>query len=527
MFVDFADHPRSSTLTTDICLVGAGVMGLALATHLLRHTSRRIVLVEQGGLIDTDALSEVPEELNNGDIDSGIRHSRAQGFGGSSRRWGGEALPFLPTDLYARDANDLRNSWPLTFDELKPYYQMSADFLRLSSIPFEADLWNNNLFNQWFGATQKLEINFSKHSPIAYLANQYRSLFSRSRQATCLIHAKVVEILLDATGRRAQALRVRSAAGQEALLQAQMIVLCSGGIENPRLLLASKQGDRHGIGNQQDLVGRYYQDHVGFYGARLEPINFGLFKHLFASFLSGNQKYLPKLQLSQQHQLAHGFLNVTGNIAVEDNDHSPLQIARRLTNTLKSRQAGSADWNDVRRLVLSPQSFLPVISSSLRGRVYFPYQANYFLIGNAESEPLWDSRILLSDLRDDHGMAKPLVQWRVSERTREALCAYFGAVKTTLEGAGIAKVIVTPFLHDPNLPWKQKGYSLYHHMGATRMAHSPREGVVDGHCRVHGVDNLYVAGTSVLPTGSASNPTFTALALTFRLGQHLVHQLRV
>jgi choline dehydrogenase-like flavoprotein len=117
-----------------------------------------------------------------------------------------------------------------------------------------------------------------------------------------------------------------------------------------------------------------------------------------------------------------------------------------------------------------------------------------------------------------------VVPWLLGDQTLAALRAYFQAVKVSLEGAGIARVHLSPYLSDGPLNWKDKAYSLYHHMGATRMAASPREGVVDGNCRVHGVDNLYVAGTSVLPTGSASNPTFTSLALTFRLAQHLASQ---
>ena len=529
MFVNFSAEEPPAGFDADICLVGSGVMGLALTAHLLRHTTLRILLVEQGGLIDTDALSAVPEELNSGDVTSGVTHSRAMGFGGSSRRWGGEALPFLPLDLSDRPFVRPRGPWPLSYAELKPCYQMAAEFLALSATPFETDLWRHPGLQQWFGPNQPLEINYSKHSPIAYLAKRYRSRIGRSPRVTCLLNAKVVEIQLDPSGQRAEAVRVRALAGKEALLRASTIVLCGGGIENPRLLLASRQGDQRGIGNGHDLVGRYYQDHVGFYGARLRPLNHRLFAHVFASFLSGQQKYLPKLQLSPQHQSAHGLLNVTGNIAVEESEQSPLQTLRRLKRRLTGAPRDPGEKGglaDLRRLIQAPVSLLPVVTSTLQGRVHLPRQAAFFLIGNAESEPLPDSRIRLSDQLDGYGLPRPLVHWLVSDRTLEALRAYFDAVKDALEGAGIAEVTLTPSLHDPRLDWKAKAYSLYHHMGATRMASSPREGVVDPDCRVHGVDNLYVVGTSVLPTGSASNPSFTALALTLRLGQHLASRPR-
>jgi choline dehydrogenase-like flavoprotein len=524
MFVNFNEKGFPATVQADICLVGSGVMGLALASRLSRRAGLRILLVEQGGLIDTDALSAVPEEWNDGDVTSGVIHSRAMGFGGSSRRWGGEALPFLPLDLSDRPLVTPRGPWPITYDELLPYYREAADFLALSATPFDTDLWRHPTLARWFGEHQPLTINFSKHSPKAYLARYHHQAIARSTQVTCLLNAKVVAVQLDSDGQRAEGVRVRSLAGQEAFLRARTVVLCGGGIENPRLLLASWQGERRGVGNGQDLVGRFYQDHVGFYGARLRPLNRRLFTHLLASFLTGRQKYLPKLQLSPAYQRAHDLLNVTGNIAVEESDQSPLQTLRRVRRLLGAgrRDPGArATLADVARLLQAPFALLPVVASTLRGRVHLPREAAFFLIGNAESEPLADSRVLLSDQRDGHGLERPLVRWRVSDRTLEALRAYFVAVKQTLEGAGIAEVTLTPSLTDPTLDWKAKAYSLYHHMGATRMAHSPREGVVDANGQVHGVHNLYIAGTSVLPTGSASNPTFTALALTLRLAEHL------
>ena len=529
MFVNFAEEPTPATFRADLCLVGSGVMGLALTAHLLRHTTLELLLVEEGGLIDTDALSAVPEELNSGDLRSATLHSRARGFGGSSRRWGGQALPFLPLDLADRPLFPGRGPWPLRYGELQPYYERAAQFLALSALPFTTDLWRHPTLARWFSPNHPLELNFSKYSPIAYLAKRHRQRIGHSPRVTCLLNAKVVEIQLSPNGGRAEGLRVRSMAGKEAVVAASTIVLCGGGIENPRLLLASRQGERRGIGNGQDLVGRYYQDHVGFYGARLRPVNRRLFCHLFASFLSGSQKYLPKVQLSPRHQSAQGLLNVTGNIAIEESAPSPLHILRRLQRqwTGTAGAAGErANLGDVRRLLRAPVALLPVLASTLRGRLHLPREGAFFLIGNAESEPLADSRILLSDQVDGYGLPRPLVHWRVGERTLASLRAYFAAVKDTLEGAGIAEVTVSPYLSDPALLWTDKAYSLYHHMGATRMAASPRDGVVDADCRVHGVANLFVAGTSVLPTGSASNPSFTALALTFRLGDHLARRAR-
>ena len=147
---------------------------------------------------------------------------------------------------------------------------------------------------------------------------------------------------------------------------------------------------------------------------------------------------------------------------------------------------------------------------------------SFFLMANAECEPLADSRLTLGPLPDAFGLPRVQVHWRISDLTLEALRRYAQGLKQSLEPAGIAAVRISPYLLDPAVNWKERAYSLYHHMGATRMASSPARGVVDGEGRVHGFANLYVAGTSILPTGSASNPSYTALALALRTAERLL-----
>ena len=526
MFLDAEVDSWPEDLSADVCLVGSGVMSLALTHYLLDHSTARILLVEQGPLEDTEALSALPAERNTGDLVSAVDASRAQGFGGSSRRWGGQALPFFPQDLDDRPFLDLRGPWPLTLADLAPHYAQASNFLALDSIPFDTDLWRHPVLEQAFGKARALELNFSKWSPIAYLADRYRPIIAASARVTCVCNARVVAIGLNREGTMVEGLRVRRGNAQESRLRSKLVVLCGGGIENPRLLLASRQGDRQGIGNEHDLVGRYYQDHIGFYAARLEPMNWRLFEHLFAAFLKGDQKFLPKLQLSQATQKSQELLNVTGNLAIQESDRSPRQAARRLYRRLRGLPGDETSMvADGKLLLKAPVEAFKIGRSYLRRRLHLPRQATYFLMANAESEPMHDSRIMLDERLDAQGQPRVLVHWRCSDRSLMAMRAYVTGLQESLQSAGIAKVHPSTYLTASNLNWKERAYSLYHHMGATRMALSPRQGVVDPDGQVFGVANLYVAGTSVLPTGSASNPSFTALALTFRLGEHLRRRL--
>jgi choline dehydrogenase-like flavoprotein len=251
---------------------------------------------------------------------------------------------------------------------------------------------------------------------------------------------------------------------------------------------------------------------------------------LFATFLVSSlhpnrQKFVPKLQLSEQHQRMHQLLNVTGNLSISESEFSPRNAAKRVYRSLSRSRGDKARLSDLRALFKAPGDAVSIGADFLRGRIRLPDEATFWLLAHAESEPLRDSRIVLSDERDVYGMRRPLIHWLLGERTMHSLRAYGEGAKQALESAGIAKVTVNHWLTNPQANWKDSAHSVFHHMGATRMAHSPREGVVDADGRVHGVANLYVAGASVLPTGSASNPSFTALALTFRLAEHLQKQL--
>ena len=529
MFIDFADNGHAVPSHTDICIVGAGVMGLALASHLLSHSRRQVLLVEEGGLEDTETSSNVPAELSGGDVASAVAGSRARGFGGSSRRWGGQALPFSALDLSDRPFLPLRGGWAISTEELNRWYAVADRFLGLTSLPFETDLWRNPDVTAPFGKGQELELALSKYSPHAYLASVHRAAIAQSRQADCLLHAKVAAIHLAGSGRKADAVEIRNLHGRTASISARVVVLCAGGIENPRILLSSHQEGGKEIGNQHDLVGRYYQDHVGFFAANLEPIDWNRFRHLFASFVPGNQKYVPKLHLSQSLQRELNLLNVTGNLDVQEDANSPRNCARRIYHALRrTRPHGQpflSSLQDLRRLLATTPETMGLLSSHLLSRrIGIPRNGRHFLMANAESEPLHGSRISLSDQHDDHGLRKPQVNWMLSDLTLKALRRYGQALQSTLESSGIASVKLSPYLIDPNANWKERAYSLYHHMGATRMSSSPREGVVDAYGCIHGLANLYVSGTSLLPTGSASNPSYTALALTFRTADRILRE---
>ena len=139
----------------------------------------------------------------------------------------------------------------------------------------------------------------------------------------------------------------------------------------------------------------------------------------------------------------------------------------------------------------------------------------------AEQAPNPSSRVTLGTRRDPFGQPVARVDWRSEASDRASIRASQEIVDGAMRAAGLGHVEL--ILGDENPPALIEGN--FHHLGTTRMHVDPARGVVDADCRVHGMRNLYVAGSSVFPTYGCSNPTLTVVALALRLADHLKKQL--
>ncbi|MGL4618309.1 MAG: GMC family oxidoreductase, partial [Chroococcidiopsis sp.] len=149
-----------------------------------------------------------------------------------------------------------------------------------------------------------------------------------------------------------------------------------------------------------------------------------------------------------------------------------------------------------------------------------PQLCETHLIGEQAPNP--DSRITLSRDRDKLGMNRVQLDWRLSPIDKYTIKRSQQLIAEEFERSGLGKMQIE--LGDDDASWRSLRGS-YHHIGTTRMSNNPREGVVDEHCQVHGIHNLYIAGSSVFPTSGLSNPTLTIVALAIRLADRIQEQM--
>ena len=336
-------------------------------------------------------------------------------------------------------------------------------------------------------------------------------------------HATVVEVEASGEPTQVQRLVVAAEPGRRFSVTARIFVLAAGGIENPRLLLASRQHQPAGLGNGHDLVGRFFMEHLSAGIGLMRPTNqaamarFGLYElHPEHGALAEAYLRLSAQVLRSRQLLNAAFFLLPRSETFASEGVRSFKVLR--ATAVRKPWAGSG----VRHLRNLGADVRPVAATVLGKVSRSPAAPTVLVVGTqAEQAPDPASRITLDHRRDRFGVQRALLDWQVSEFDVRSIRSSEDVLDRELQAAGLGHI--ERKLGDEEPPGLFAGGN--HHMGTTRMHVDPREGVVDADGRVHGIRNLYIAGSSVFPTGGFANPTFTIVALAIRLGDHLKSRL--
>lgn len=505
-----------AVLDADVCIVGTGPAGWAIATAL-SGSGLRVLILESGGLDEEPAAAALNAIR---DVGTPTFNGRTRAFGGTSREWFGRCVPFDEIDFEQRSWVP-SSGWPLAPRELQPYVTRAAE--RLGATRWTRDErppppgWpapgpavdRERLSPVWWQDTIPLDSG--------------AALFGdRSSEARVLLHATVTHLDTDPDARVVRSVEVACAPDHRARIRTRLAVLCAGGLENARILLYSNRVRPAGLGNDRDLVGRYLIDHPRdpAISVRIDRRDERAFRRLFGPHrltlpTGARHAFRLGLGLSPELQRAKRLLNAAAIVEEIGAESDPVASILRL------RQGEVAHWRaDARNIVGAPLTAARAVRAMVADDVSpRTVQAMGFeLISEQIPDP--DSRIRLSGERDPLGLPLGEVDWRVHDLELESQVALAREIDTQLQHLGLAR----PQLADWILDRTGRAPSLTdgcHPAGTTRMASDPGRGVVDEDCRVHGVENLYVAGGSVFPTTGHANPTLMIVALAIRLADHV------
>ena len=486
----------------DVCVVGSGPAGLALARSLAAQ-GKSVALMEGGGL----EISWESEELYEGGSIGAeywpLTACRKRFLGGSSNCWSGVCRELDAHDFMALPHNP-GSGWPIGKSDLDPYASAAEAFLDLS--PDRPT--THSLFGRDLGPFLQTDFRQS-HGRV--LAPRFLEELSQSQKIAVYVHANLVDLELDPSRRVVRHATFRRFERPEPFrLRARAYALCLGGLENPRLLLNCDRQVQGGIGNGHGLVGRYFSEHPHQEVGRL----------LLARPMRNREVYAP----------TPAFMAEAGTLNFALLVH-PDERQLRLPNELAREASCRADFIKpfAERLAGHPIVCGEGGLGTLARQWWAPETLLTGKVDISSEQALDpDSRVLLDHERDRFGLRRLVLDWRLGEldwHTVRTATMTFGRL---LAEQDVGRLRVADWLIDgrPDFPGPADArVGGPHHMCTTRMSDSPRTGVVDRDCRVHGMANLYLGGSSVFATGGHANPTYTIVQLALRLADHLATEI--
>lgn len=492
MLTDARTLPDGTGFSPDLAIIGGGPAGIALALQLA-DGKRNILLISAGGM----EFDRTVQDLYAGQASEYVplEAGRLRYLGGGTNHWGGWCRPLDQQDFEARDWVP-HSGWPFTRKALEPYYPKAQQLVeagpwlydqggtaRASAHGTVLPLGDGGLYTSWF--------QFSKTRdgvlPTPF-GLRYADDLRRAPGLNLLHDANVTAIRLAPDAKRVTRLDVATLNGRRIAVTPRVTVLAAGGMENARLLLASNDVMTAGIGNQNDLVGRFFGDNP----TPRDVATLVLFGGRPGPFYSSNLNMGDGAILRAVFAVSAGFARKSRCLGSLTTLEHPVELDA----------AGKA-------AAVTTAAALGVDASRARA---------YSLGCGLELIPDPDRRLVLTGEKDALGMPRLKLNMHIADRDfalyRHTLVELGRQFLAT--GAGLLRIN-----KHSRADWMATMDWGHHHIGTTRMGEDPKTSVVDANLRVHGLGNLFVTGSSTFPTYGASNPTLNLIAVTLRLGDHL------
>jgi choline dehydrogenase-like flavoprotein len=514
---------QRETVRSQVCVVGAGIAGLAVARKLARLGVDVVVLEAGGRAIEADGQRLLETAELRGRAHVGTNEGRARLLGGTSIWWGGQVLGI---------SRDVAADWPVGWDELARFTAEAERLIEVDVLSFEAaeffaaaGVAPPAMFAE-LGEVDARVSKWMKFSRRNFAGTLGRELVEEAR-ARVFLHAQVVELVLAASGERVEAVVAKNAAGARFRFEAKEFVLAAGTVETSRLLLASRSVAAEGVGNAHGQVGRNFHDHVTmsvatFSGAARERVLRELRPWVF-----GGNVHTAKMEASRELCERLGMNPVLAHVTIDEPEGSGIAVLRELLTASQSgslRKAMGEKWPRIPGAAVDAMRV--AWEAKMLRRRFVSEGAVVKLQMNAAQDVPSMSRLSLGDEVDAMGVPRVVVDWRVSENEAETLRKYAQYLKERFEGMGMARVEWVPeiFMEGAALPGIEDAR---HAMGGACMGTDPRTSVVDADMVVHGVGNLSIAGAATFPTGGAQLPTLTMMALALRVADRIKQGLGI
>jgi choline dehydrogenase-like flavoprotein len=503
MHTDARSLPGNSVIEGDICIIGAGAAGISIALEWA-STPYKVILLEGGGFEYEDRIQDLYAGKTTGQRYYPLKSARLHYFGGTTNHWAGFCSTFDEIDFVKRGWIP-HSGWPITRADLDPYYMRAQKILELGPYEYDWKYWQkqdpelNSILKDesvvWNKIWQFSQTRFGE---------KYREPIVKSKNIHLYTYANVMDITANENASAINQVTVKNYAGKQHTVKAKHFILACCSIQNARILLASNKQSPKGLGNDNDNVGRYFMEHLEIKSAELYLTKPDQWKLYGLNF--GTTKARCELAITKEQQEKYKILNGTSSL-------SPLLFARQMKPMIDI-------WNtdDPQKNIQNLFSGFGNAQKALANEKPESIFKSYELFTRIEQAPNPNSRVTLDKEKDSLGMPRATLHWELTPLEKRSIHKIYELVGQQIGRSGTGRVKMMEYLqNEKDDSWPEFTGGGWHHMGTTRMSDDPKNGVVDANCKVHGIANLHIAGSSCYVTAAAPNPTLTLTALSLRL----------
>mgnify|MGYP003585414675 CR=1 FL=1 len=572
-------HIKEQDKKYDVCIVGSGAGG-GMAAKILSEAGLSVAVLEAGGDFDPAKEEyrtqlrwpyESPRRGANtqrafGDFDAawggweidGEPYTRAEGtqfdwfrsrmLGGRTNHWGRISLRFGPLDFKRKDVDGLGENWPISYDDVKPYYdkvdQLIGIFGTKEGIYNEPDGFFlpppkprlHELFVKKGAAQAKVPVIPSRLSILTRKINTERGVcffcaqcnracqvYADFSSSTCLVkpamqkgkvelytHAMVREVITNDQGLATGVVYIDKKDLNEYRIGAKVVVLAASACETARIMLNSKSKQHpDGLSNSSGVVGRYLHDSTGTdrMGILPELIDRPRYNE---DGVGGLHVYSPWWLDNKKLDFPRGYhLEYWGGMGMPSYgfgfgmDTMRKYITDELGKPTANGGYGAGLKNDVRRI----------------------YGSTVGMSGRGESIPQYDNYCAIDpDTVDKYGIPVLKFHYKWTEHEVKQSKHMHDTFEEILTGMGATILGTKPG------PETQYGLAapgrIIHEVGTTRMGDDPKTSVLNKYAQAYECKNVFVVDGGSFVSQADKNPTWTILALSWRTSEYIINQLK-
>ena len=459
-----------------VVIIGSGPAGISTALKLEEYKIKSLI-IEAGDIEQKDdANLFLDGEVVGGDYPD-LSSLRMRQFGGTSGHWGGSCNYFTEDDL---------ETWPINLEDIKVYFEETKNILEI----------NKDFYNQKFSNNLR---NYNLLDSSVRFGDKYYNQVKNSKYIHLSLNTCFLNFKSEDTTKKVTSINcVKDKKKYE--IKSKFFILASGGIENSRLLLWSRENNKNLFDNRLPIVESYMNHPAYIVGEGIINLD------KYNSYFQKNQiKIKPYITCNKMTCFS------SKKSFLEDNNihNSAIYIAFDdswdVNSTLEQLRC------------VAPNYFKDIYEDILNDKVF------KITVRTIQEQSPKLNKIVLDNKTDPVGIPKSKIFWKQTNKELESARKITEEIGKLFVDYGLGRISLYEHMYTG-----EKNYPLTvgnHQLGGTNMGNNMKDSVVDKNLKVHGVENLFISGSSVFPTSGHCHPTFTIISLSLRLGDHIKDQI--